>query len=149
VLDGPEETTHPAISPDGHWLAYRVTDQQGEHVFVTDFPDGRGRWQVAANGSAPLWSPDSRELYYQQQSPNGHISVYAVEVADAPTFTAGRPTRLFQGPYVGALPFGRDYDIAPDGERFLMVRQPVGGEVLTNLNVIVNWFAELERLVAN
>jgi hypothetical protein len=26
-----------------------------------------------------------------------------------------------------------------------MIRQPVGGEVLTNLNVVVNWFAELRQ----
>ena len=145
ILGGPEETTHPAISPDGRWLAYSVSDEQGQHVFVTDFPEGRGRWQVAAKGSAPLWSPDGRELYYQQQVPDGHIAVYAAEVSDAPTFTLGRATRLFQGPYVGAIPFGRNYDIAPDGERFLMVRQATGGEVLTNLNVVVNWFEELRQ----
>jgi Tol biopolymer transport system component len=147
ILDGPENTMRPAISPDGRWLAYDVADGQGEHVFVTDFPEGRGRWQVAASGAAPLWSPNGRELYYEQTTAEGHIAVYAVEVADAPTFTAGRTTRLFQGPYLGPLPFGRNYDIAPDGERFLMVRQATGGEVLTNLNVVVNWFAELERLV--
>jgi Tol biopolymer transport system component len=145
VLGGPEETTHPAISPDGRWLAYRVSDGQGDHVFVTDFPAGRGRWQIAASGTAPVWSPNGRELYYQQQTADGHIAVNAVEVADAPTFTAGRTTRLFQGPYVGPLPFGRNYDIAPDGERFLMVRQATGGEVLTNLNVVVNWFEELRQ----
>jgi hypothetical protein len=54
-------------------------------------------------------------------------------------------TQLFDGPFVGPIPFGRSYDIAPDGERFLMVRQPVGGEVLTNLAVVVNWFAELRQ----
>ncbi len=114
---------------------------------MTDFPEGRGRWQVATNGFAPLWSPDGRELYYQQQTAEGHIAVYAVEVADAPTFTAGRTTRLFAGPYVPSIIFGRSYDVTPDGERFLMVRQSAGGEVLTNLSVVVNWFAELERLV--
>jgi len=71
--------------------------------------------------------------------------VHAVEVAGAPTFTAGRVTQLFEGPFVGSIPFGRSYDIAPDGERFLMVRQPVGSEVLTNLAVVVNWFAELRQ----
>jgi serine/threonine-protein kinase len=147
VLDGPEETMLPAISPDGRWLAYGVLGTRGDQVFVTDFPEGRGRWQVATNGFAPLWSPDGRELYYQQQTAEGHIAVYAVEVADAPTFTAGRTTRLFAGPYVPSIIFGRSYDVTPDGERFLMVRQSAGGEVLTNLSVVVNWFAELERLV--
>jgi serine/threonine-protein kinase len=149
VLDGPEETMLPAISPDGRWLAYSVLGAQGDRVFVTDFPETRGRWQVATNGFAPLWSPDGRELYYQQQTAEGHIAVYAVEVADAPTFTAGRTTRLFQGKYVPSIIFGRSYDITPDGTRFLMVHQSAGGEVLTNLSVVVNWFAELERLVEN
>jgi hypothetical protein len=145
VLDGPEETVYPAISPDGRWLAYAVTGTQGDQVFVTDFPEGQGRWQISANGFAPLWSPDGRELYFQQQTPEGRIAVLGVEVADAPTFTASSVKKLFEGPFVGSILFGRSYDIAPDGERFLMVRQAVGGEVLTNLNVVVNWFAELRQ----
>jgi Tol biopolymer transport system component/tRNA A-37 threonylcarbamoyl transferase component Bud32 len=145
VLDGPEETAYPAISPNGRWLAYAVLGLQGDEVFVTDFPAVRGRWQVSTNGTAPLWSPDGRELYFQQQTPEGRLAVFAVQVADAPTFTEGRPTKLFEGPFVGSLPFGVSYDIAPDGERFLMMRQPTGGEVLTNLSVVVNWFAELRQ----
>jgi len=147
ILDGPEGTLLPAISPDGRWLAYVELGPQGDRVFVTDFPAAQGRWQISANGTAPLWSADGRTLYYQQQTPDGHLAVFAVDVPDTPVFAPGRTTMLFEGPFVGSIAFGRSYDIAPDGERFLMVRQPTGGEVLTNLAVVVNWFEELRRRV--
>jgi Tol biopolymer transport system component len=78
VLDGPEETMYPAISPDGRWLAHTEMGAQGERVFVTDFPGGQGRWEIAANGTAPVWNSNGRELFFEQQTRDGHVAVYAV-----------------------------------------------------------------------
>ena len=61
---------------------------------------------------------------------------------------AGQPEVLFEGRYLrkpgnsGA----RNYDVTPDGQRFLMVDG--GGTVQsTPIHVTLNWFEELERLV--
>ncbi len=36
------------------------------------------------------------------------------------------------------------YDISPDGQRFLMIKAVEG---VAQLNVVLNWFEELKRLV--
>ena len=41
-----------------------------------------------------------------------------------------------------------DYDIAPDGQRFLMIRESGEQEkAVTQINVVHNWFEELKRRV--
>jgi len=37
------------------------------------------------------------------------------------------------------------YDVSPDGQRFLMVKQ--AGQFPTDINVVQNWFHDLNRLV--
>ncbi len=78
--------------------------------------------------------------------------MWAVPVETEPTFRALNPEPLFQGPYVvdqGGQ--GSRFDIAPDGERFLMLKP--GGATSTDdtaepdLVVVFNWFDELQRLV--
>jgi len=69
----------------------------------------------------------------------------AVAVATKPEFRADRPRLLFEGPYLNVP--GYSYDIAPDGQRFLML-QPVAQEVTaTQLNAVLGWFEELRRRV--
>jgi hypothetical protein len=38
-----------------------------------------------------------------------------------------------------------NYDMSPDGERFLMVKD--SEQEAKQVNVVLNWFSELERLV--
>ena len=40
-----------------------------------------------------------------------------------------------------------DYDVAPDGKRFLMLKPFEATEDLTEIHVIVNWFDDLRRRV--
>ena len=90
------------------------------------------------------WSPTRRELFYRSGT-----QMMAVDVGLGATFTAGRPYELFEDTYARdgsgalALPF---YDVAADGERFIMV-QPSEAQGLTRFTVVVNWFEELKRLV--
>ena len=66
-----------------------------------------------------------------------------VPVSLGAEFRAGIARLLFAGVYRAAAG-GLDFDVSPDGEHFVMVRK--AGRV-THLNVILNWFDELERLV--
>jgi len=68
----------------------------------------------------------------------------AVAITTAPAFTQGKPELLFEGRY-GSLGARADYDVTPDGERFLMIKDSY--QQVTQINVVLNWFEELKRLV--
>jgi hypothetical protein len=64
-------------------------------------------------------------------------------------WTAGAPTKVLEGRYVVSTAGGlqRNYDIAPDGQRFLMIKEG-GSETLPQHIVVVEHFNEaLRRLV--
>lgn len=72
-------------------------------------------------------------------------------VERAPSWSATTPAPLIKDGYVTSpgASAGRSYDIAPDGQRFLMIKQ--GGSDQTaappRLIVVLNWVEELKRLV--
>ncbi len=69
----------------------------------------------------------------------------AVGIKTEPTFTAGSPVVLFTGGYgIGSL---INYDISPDGQQFLMIKEAEEVERQGQINVVQNWFEELKRLV--
>ncbi len=133
------------FSPDGRWLAY-VSDELGlNHVYVSPYPNPDVKWLVSGEegGTEPVWSPDGHELFYRSGN-----RMMVVSVQTEPTFRAGRPEVLFEGSYV-ATRLGRSghqyYDISPDGQRFLMIKQEQTG--IAHINIVLNWFEELKRLV--
>jgi hypothetical protein len=74
----------------------------------------------------------------------------AAEIAMQPSFSARKPKVLFAGQYQprpNIIPTA-NYDIAPDGQRFLMVK-PSGQDQAepTQFNVVLNWFEELKQKV--
>ncbi len=142
LLQTQANVSRPAISPDGRWMAYRSEETGRFEVYVGPFPNVEdGKWQISRDGGeSPVWGPNGRELFYR--SLNGQ-SMMAVRVETEPTFAAGSPEVLFTGSYYFGA--GRNYDLSPDGQRFLMIKEEeVGG---AQINVVLNWFEELKRLV--
>ncbi len=70
----------------------------------------------------------------------------AVDITTEPTFSAGKPRLLFEERYETAAGMGVNYDVTPDGQRFIMVKAEQE-LALTQINVVLNWFEELKRLV--
>jgi serine/threonine-protein kinase len=127
------------FSPDGRWLAF-TSDRSGrDEVWVKRYPGADPPVLISiGGGKEPVWSRDGRELFYRSAN-----RVLAVTVATQPTFRAGKPAALFEGDYTyGYLDWSFNYDVAADG-RFVMVKE---GPV-PKLQLIVNWFDELKRLV--
>jgi hypothetical protein len=71
----------------------------------------------------------------------------SVSIQPGTAFTAGSPRVIFEGDYL-APQVGRNYDVSPDGKRFLMIKpsQPTKTATPTQLVVVLNWFEELKRL---
>ena len=150
LVQTPSAERNGEISPDGRWLAYESSDSGQFQIYVQPFPNvDKGRSQVStAGGQQPLWARDGQELFYL--APNG--ALMSVPVERGATWTAGTPTRLIDAQnYVGVGTNGaRTYDVAPDGKRFLMIKEGAGpDQTLTAASIIVvqNWHEELKRLV--
>jgi Protein kinase domain/WD40-like Beta Propeller Repeat len=131
LIDTPADEGDAVLSPDGRWLAYR-SDETGRHeVYVQAFPDGGNRVPVSLNGGqVPRWSRDSRELFFREGD-----KMMAVAVQER---TFGRPSMLFPAPLFG-------YDVAADGRFLGVLRDSTVPQA--PVNVVVNWFEELKRLV--
>ena len=131
---------HPALSPDGRWLAYSSNESGGYEVYVCPFPEtSSAKWQVStAGGSEPSWTRNGRTLFYI----NGRSEMVAADIPAGPTFSLGKQRSLFsvsQFTRTGPIP---SYSLAPDDKRFLMVRE---GETTQQSELIVaeNWLQTL------
>jgi serine/threonine-protein kinase len=137
------EESAPAFSPEGRWIAYYSSESGRPELYVQPFPGPGRRWQISNEGSwHPVWSPIGDEIFYQHHSRKKWM---VSAVTTQPEFSAETPRLLFEGNYLVFQ--GRTYDVAPDGERLLLVESLEESTTTTRLHVVLNWFDELERLV--
>jgi Tol biopolymer transport system component len=131
------------ISPDGHWCAY-VSDRSGrDEIYIEPFPEGGRRLQVSdSGGSEPQWAPNGGELFYRNR-----WQMIAVPITTEPEvgLTGGRMI-LFEDDSLVANQFVPNYDVHPDNQRFLMVEDVAPRRSGQRINIVLNWFEELERL---
>ncbi len=136
ILDTDFNESAPVISPDGRWIAYVSNESGTSEIYARPFPNiDDGKWQVSASGGfTPVWSPDGRELFFD----DGGLRMARVETE--PAFNHATPELLFAvNEFEGVL------NIAPDGERFLMLRS-LGGQLIEGTESLIfvqNWFEEL------
>jgi serine/threonine-protein kinase len=135
-------TMQAALRPDGRWLAF-VSDVSGRReVYVASFPD-MASIRLVSNGGGlePRWARDGRELFFKSGG-----NLVAVDVPPGLAFAPGLPRVLFP---VGAYRIARNrqqYDVSPDGRRFVMIRD-VGGRADAEIVYVENWFEELKAKV--
>ncbi len=136
------------FSPDGKWLAY-VSGESGQtEVFVMSYPDQSGKWQISNEGGhGPIWARNGRELFYRNGAfyslPLAASQMMSVDITTEQGFEIGNPRLLFEGSFLNPS-WLANYDVSPDGQRFLML-QPNEQQQM-QLNVVLNWFEELKRL---
>ena len=127
--------TSPRFSPDGRWIAYESDESGGPEVYLALTQGGGEKRRLSpAGGRRPRWRRDGKELYYV--APDGFVMV--VPMALGAQLEAGAPVQLFR-----AEPEIEDYDVTPDGSRFL-VSTPLEKVRESPIRVIVNWPATLK-----
>ena len=135
LLRTPFSASAARYSPDGGWIAF-VSEESGRSEVYVVPADGQGgiRRVSASGGSLPRWRRDGKELFYLAVSDD----LLAVPTNTTGGFEAGSPTVVFT-----ANPPPDDYDVAPDGRRFLFQERALEGDV--PLTVVVNWTAEMKK----
>jgi hypothetical protein len=150
LIQTPYTERNGEISPDGRWLAYQSDNSGQFEIYVRPFPNvDTGLWQVSTGGGTrPLWARNGQELFYA--SPSGALMRVGVERGRS--WAATTPTLVIKDGYVtvpGGSP-GRTYDVSPDGQRFLLIKERDADRQTSTAREIVvvqHWFEELKRLV--
>jgi serine/threonine-protein kinase len=131
------DESHARFSPDGKWLAYMSNESGRWEVFVRPAGGHGPRVHVSpAGGAWPCWSVDGRTLYFDA---NGRTAASAISTT--PTLSVSAPL---------TIPGREDIQLAgghAPASRVL-VRQSGVTPVRHELRVVLEWFAELTRLVS-
>jgi Tol biopolymer transport system component len=129
------------FSPDGRWIAYTSGESGVLEIYVRPFsPDGGAgaKWLVSKGGGRSAhWRADGKRLFYDTLN----SQLMAVEIDTGKGFQAGTPRLLFGVPDAQVT---RNWDIAPDGKRFLFVTTADGSRPAP-FTVVLNWAAGLKK----
>lgn len=113
----------PQFSPNGKYVAY-VADETGTwEAYVKAFPNGDKPVKISSNGGAyPRWNGTGDEIYFWTGN-----DLMAASVNTAGDFIIEAPKKLFTGAQAGMGPrpvagFNTIYEVAPDGQRFIVVQ---------------------------
>jgi hypothetical protein len=122
------------VSPTGKYAAYWSNETGVSLVYLTEFPSGRGKWQIGP-GQMPRWSPKGDRLYY-----NVGDSLTTVDVTTTPALSLSEPHTVLPGA-AGIIIPGYGFEPSADGSRFLVNRSATFG-ANTSVTIVQNWFAE-------
>lgn len=140
--------TYATISPDGRWLAYSDAPAGSYDVFVRAFPDNGAQVQISnAGGMMPVWSRTGHELFYRTEEQRILVASYTVK---GDRFVADRP-RVWVGKQIANLGLAVNFDLAPDGKRFVVLmpaESPEPRETQSHIKIVTNFFDEVRMRVA-
>jgi Tol biopolymer transport system component len=139
-LRTPFNESQGRFSPETNWVAY-ASDESGRYeVYIDTFPERRHKTPISTGGGQyPSWGAGGRDLYYV--SPDFKLMSVSLKLG-TDYAEPSVPRELFPLPGVdtGFSP----YEVAPDGQRFL-VRATPQQQAAEALTVIVNWPALLKK----
>lgn len=129
------------FSPDSNTAAYSSNESGDFEVYVAPI-DKPGKQRVSSSGGIqPDWRPDGKELYFLSRG-----SLMAAEVkGDGASLTFGPPRAAFSFcQYSGSGSGSADYDISPDGKRFLFPCQSAGARK-RSVTVMTGWLEMVKQ----
>jgi Tol biopolymer transport system component len=107
---------------------------------------GDGKWQASpGDGGYPRWSADGKELFYIDIRAEGR-PLMKVDVAPGDSFRAGPPKVLLAdlaSRFDTATAPQANWDVSPDGNRFLFVEVDRDESARVRIELILNWAQNL------
>jgi serine/threonine-protein kinase len=149
-LNSASNEGRPMFSPDGRWLAYWSDESGRPEVYVRPFPGPGAKRLISTNGgNYPTWSPNGKELFYQDEDGNVMVAACA---ASGSMFQAEKP-RAWSAVFVSLLPRtigGLNFDVNPDGKRLaVLLKAPDQSQAASKEDKItfyLNFTDELRRI---
>jgi len=142
-LKAPSVLRNGQFSPNGKWVAYASNETGKWEIYVTSFPEPRGKWQVSTGGGEqPRWRGDGKELFYLSSDDK----MMAAPVTTGANFDASTPVALFQATPRQPVPIYDlfVYDVSRDGQRFLIITEVKQAESAP-ISIVLNWTAKLNK----
>ncbi len=135
----PENEGNARFSPDGRYLAYHSNESGRFEIYVRPFPPGPGEWRIStAGGMQPTWSANGKEIFYVEDS-----TLMAVPISTEGAFRPGKPQRLFESGFLRGPPRRTNYDVFPDGQRFVTFAPHEDSAAASlSIRVVQNWYEE-------
>ncbi|MEX2117842.1 MAG: hypothetical protein WEB37_13250, partial [Bacteroidota bacterium] len=136
-VESPYNETDGRFSPDGRWIAYTSDETGKREIYLRPYPGPGTAIKVSTSGgSVPVWRRDGRELFYVNDS----NKTMSAEIRSTGSSVAiGVVQELF-----ARTPIMAEYDVFPDGKRFLINRliEPSETDPVT---IVVNWTEKLRK----
>ncbi len=146
------DEAYPALSPDGHSLAYASNVSGRREVYVVPYPGPAAAIPVSTSGGSSLaWNQTGSELFYTEPH-QGDADDWRMMSVDMTTPSRpGRPVTLFafssESLLLATCYPTTCYSVASDGQFFALRSLPRKPVHVTQIRLVTNWLEELKRLV--
>jgi len=110
---------------------------------VQPFPGPGPKMKLSTeSGRYPAWSPNGEELFYLAGG-----TIWVVPVQTGPEFVLGRPEPLFEEGFLAEHGLAHGFEVSPDGERFLTLKNPEEETPDRQIVYVPNWAEEIALLM--
>jgi dipeptidyl aminopeptidase/acylaminoacyl peptidase len=125
ITTNPAADTHPRVSPDGRYLAYRATRRPGyesdrAELVLMDLPEGEPRSLTAEFDRSVgefFWAADGKSIYFEAED-RGDVDLFVVPVK-------GGAVRTVIGPEAAGRGFHSDVEAGPKEAFFVYRHRPL------------------------
>jgi Tol biopolymer transport system component len=130
------------LSPDQRWVAYFSTESGRFEIYIAAFPSFGDKRQVSNGGGVmPAWSANGKELFFIAGT-----DLMAVDIKAGAKLETSVPKKLFSR-FTSA--YGRQFAPSADGKRFLIIDAVETATTAEQINVVLNWAADLLKKPAD
>ena len=126
------------FSLDGRWVLYS-SDEPGEfEVYICRFPEGDRRTEVSVGGGTqPRWRGDGKEVFFVRGE-----TLMAVPISLDETAQIGDQVELFEHSGLRHGGTVAQYDVAADGQRFVVRDYVSADQEPPAIHIVENWYEE-------